>query len=952
MNGHARVMEWGLTPKCGPVALLCVLALCLTLVPGTAAVAVKPADGGATFDMYSMYPEQMLSPATGSLGTFMPVEARNIADRGSGAVSVTAECDSRYFSAEVKPSLLTPRGEDGVARSTVLVSCEERTPEGTVCWIKVTGARGQERHRIWLKVTALASKPYMEFSRGAPFSGPGYKDQETQLYVGRPVTWHVLARNDGGAEDVFRLGYESSFPCDVTFRSLAGERLKEVKLKGKTRNLLYARPCELAVTVVPRGRLNRNQPATLTVKLGPGGHTGETARLDMKLLDPGMLFCANALDGARPHPHQVMPNEATTFVFHVSNTGGRRKDVRLSAAGDTARWRARLGTEEIKGLEPGATADAVLAMTAPGDAVTGERAEFTVTAESGGCSEQVKVAAEVTDQRNIYFWSVDSMDPEYLDLNREGTGKGSEGDWLMPNTRTFMSGATSYSGARTYLPSATDMNHTNALAGTYTGTQGVYMVGGTFKGFTEHDEVLSGNNTMSLMRYGPEGRPVERIFEVAKAQSGGKALTGFWTNKNWLAELEGERSVDIVGHSERWPLFFEPPYKYKAAGDPSTDDNPADPLSPSVSACFHSSDPRAVILPTILGQFDLYYGFRLLNTPVALVFGSTPGMHEEDNYIYESFARSVAEEDPDVSYVNVADLDNTGHFTGASWMTGEWEASKRGTAWDENVYSPYIRRDEALDIVREEDRLFGKFLDMLKQRGVYDNSIIVLLSDHGMENMKDSKRGYQEIDLRDILRRQGLLRFEDYNEAGGTEINLIYCGDPAKASRIKRILEDYTVDDPKLGRVKPLTVIDRREMKAGKDFGEHGKVLPGELYSEYWIDHPSPDGQVWPDLFVFPLYNYQVMAHGDALESGINNVAFDLGIHVPDSVRFGFPGAHGGLQTERMPLVFKAPAGSAAYRPGTRYAGEVRIGDIAPTIYSITGWPVPGCVDGKPLPSP
>jgi len=42
-----------------------------------------------------------------------------------------------------------------------------------------------------------------------------------------------------------------------------------------------------------------------------------------------------------------------------------------------------------------------------------------------------------------------------------------------------------------YLPSATDMNHTNALAGTYTGTQGLYMVGGTFRGFTEHDEVIS-----------------------------------------------------------------------------------------------------------------------------------------------------------------------------------------------------------------------------------------------------------------------------------------------------------------------------------------------------------------------------------------------------------------------------------------------------------------------------
>ena len=108
--------------------------------------------------------------------------------------------------------------------------------------------------------------------------------------------------------------------------------------------------------------------------------------------------------------------------------------------------------------------------------------------------------------------------------------------------------------ARVYLPSATDMNHTNALAGTYTGTQGLYMVGGTFIEFTEHDEVISAANSMDLMRYGPEGEPLKRIYEVAKDETGGRSLTGFWSNKNWLANIEGERTVDIVGDALRFPL--------------------------------------------------------------------------------------------------------------------------------------------------------------------------------------------------------------------------------------------------------------------------------------------------------------------------------------------------------------------------------------------------------------
>ena len=126
------------------------------------------------------------------------------------------------------------------------------------------------------------------------------------------------------------------------------------------------------------------------------------------------------------------------------------------------------------------------------------------------------------------------------------------------------------------------------------------------------------------MRYGPDGDAVKRIYEVAKEQTGGKALTGFWSNKNWLADLEGERSVDIVGHSERWPLFFEPPYKYRAAGDPQTDDNPGTTVA-SVRACFHSNDPTPSVIPTILGQFDLVDGTKLLTVPIAMIFGKTPG---------------------------------------------------------------------------------------------------------------------------------------------------------------------------------------------------------------------------------------------------------------------------------------------------------------------------------------
>ncbi|WP_287154938.1 alkaline phosphatase family protein [Candidatus Solincola tengchongensis] len=931
------------------LALALILAACLFLYgPG---VGTAKAQATATFDLFSMFPQQVLAPSAGRTFTWMPLDTRNIADVTEWTwLSVSSE--SPYFTAVVLPCLVRPAGRDGTARSWVLVSCSPQTPEGTVGYIKATGKRGAETHRLWLKVTALSSAPRLELSRGDTLLGQGYRDPVRQPFTGRPLTWSLAATNLGGGDDTYGLSFRCEHPCQVRFLGPSGEEISSVSLPGVTHNYLYPRPVYLKAEVIPGPGLPKNRAVPVTLTLGPGKRSGSVSEVTVEVLNPGMLYCANDLEGPRPHAHQVMPGESTTFMFHVSDLEEKPIDVRLSWNGGATDWRVLLDREAISGLEPGSTAQAVLTATAPSQSTVGERVEFTVRAESdSGRVEEVRVAAEVTDVPNIYYFAIDSMDPEYLDLNRAGTGPGSEGDWLMPNLRSFMKEAVHYPNARVYLPSATDMNHTNALAGTYTGTQGLYMVGGTWRGFTEHDEVITGPNSMALMLYGLEGKPLKRVFEVAKEETGGKALCGFWSNKNWLADIEGERTVDIVGHSERFPLFFPPPYKYSAAGDPRSDGDPSDPLSGPFSACFYSDTTREILIPALLGQFNLLLGLGLYVMPVSTFVGMVPGGHCEDRYLMESFLRSIEEEDPDVCYINIADLDNTGHFTGSSWDTGEWdEKGTPGAADDESRYSPWMRRDECLDILREADLLFADFLRTLKERGVYDNSVIVFLSDHGMENMKDRARGYQVLDLRLILRSHGLVLNEDYREGGGTEINFIWCPDPERLRNIEEILENFTVEDPERGPVKPLVVVNREEMLNGVDLGLWGKIRPRELYSEFWINHPDlPEGHLWPDLFVFPLYNYNVAAHGGILSTSANPVGINLG-NVPDNVQLGFPGAHGGPQTTRMPLLLKAPTGYPLYLPGTRVDEEVEIGDIAPTIYRILGWEAPDCVDGEPLP--
>jgi hypothetical protein len=934
------------------VAIFCFMFM--PLAPGgDAAVATPPAYEPATFDLFSIFPQQMLAPAAGKTFTWIPVETRNIADVTEWTW-LSTNSESPYFSAFIIPPLVRPSGAEGKAKSFVLVSCAPGTPEGTTGYIKVTGIRGSEQHRMWLKVTALSSEPVLKRGTGDLLGGQGYKDPVLQAYTGTPLTWNVTAENHGGAQDTYDLGYTCSHPCQVRFLNLSGTEISEVAVAGLTHNYLYPPTNNFVVEVTPQPGLAKNQPVDFTVTMGSGANTATTAELPLQVVNPGMLFNINDLAGLKPHVHEAMAGETTSFLFHVTNLESTAADISLAPSGDTGDWSVGLDTTSIVSLPPGETAMATLTATPPTDAATGDRVDLTVTATSSLESEEaVSVAAEVTDVRNIYYFSIDSMDPDYLYLNRAGTENGSEGDWLMPNIRGFMDDAVNYTDAWVYLPSATDMNHTNALAGTYTGTQGLYMVGGTYQGFTEYDEVIAVPNSMDFMLYGPSGEPIKRVYEVAKDETGDKSLGGFWSNKNWLADIEGEKTVDIVGHSERFPLFFPSPYKYSAAGDPQTDENPWDPMSGPFSACFYTDTTREIIIPTLLGQFNLLLGLGLYVLPVSMFVGLSPGTHCEDRYLTDSFFRSILEEDPDVCYINAADLDNTGHFTGGSWDLDEWDTKGTAGAWDDDsMYSPWMRRDECLDIAREVDVLFQDFVNLLKARGTYDNSIIVILSDHGMENMKDQASGYEVLDLRRILRAQGLLHHEDYKEAGGTEINFIWCDDEDKLGAIEDILESYTVEDPELGPVQPLMVINREEMLNGADYGAFGKVRPMELYSEYWINNPDvPDGPLWPDLFIFPFYNYNVAAHGHILAGAVNPVGITLG-NIPDNVELGFPGAHGGLQTARMPLIFKAPAGDPDYTPGSSVDDEVEVGEIAPAIYDIMGWTFPGCVDCDPLPPP
>jgi hypothetical protein len=187
------------------------------------------------------------------------------------------------------------------------------------------------------------------------------------------------------------------------------------------------------------------------------------------------------------HHHLVRPGTETTYILQVCNVYDDTRGVRLNLESEVpASWRVELEKNYISGLAPGAWENVLLTVKPSRSVPDKTTLDMEVSAETEfGEKASLKVKAQTSMMRKIYFVSIDSLDPAYLKLNSRGTGYGAGNDWLMPNLHRFMERAVFYPNARVHIITATDMNHFNFLAGTMTGTSGISMVGAFFFGFDE-----------------------------------------------------------------------------------------------------------------------------------------------------------------------------------------------------------------------------------------------------------------------------------------------------------------------------------------------------------------------------------------------------------------------------------------------------------------------------------
>ncbi|HVM21332.1 MAG TPA: alkaline phosphatase family protein, partial [Egibacteraceae bacterium] len=252
---------------------------------------------------------------------------------------------------------------------------------------------------------------------------------------------------------------------------------------------------------------------------------------------------------------------------------------------------------------------------------------------------------------------------------------------------------------------------------------------------------------------------------------------------------------------------------------------------------------------------------------------------------------------PQFAFVNLGDIDRSGHIdpTGNA-VDGEYPAGRSGAMLDT-------------------DALIGTFVDGLKAQGWWDDTVLIVASDHGMDySLPDAY-----VDFPAAFAGAGLsVGFDLANDDVGISENggaaLVYVHDVAKRDEVRAVLDNLDGVDLVLSRDAPPHLAD------------------------YGLDHPRAGDFV------------ALVEPGRRVASG------NFGSSNP------IPGNHGHAITQHSVLMVtgghdavaepSSVAGPPVYEAGSVHRAESGPGNlsIAPTVNALFGLAPPaGGYDGQPL---
>lgn len=550
-----------------------------------------------------------------------------------------------------------------------------------------------------------------------------------------------------------------------------------------------------------------------------------------------------------------------------------------------------------------------------------------------------------TDRGKLIFIAIDALHPKYFELDAKGMPGGSEGNWLMPNIHSFLKKSLWYRNAKAYLPAATDMNHLNALAGTSSAQTGIIGVWAQPTGWDENGEAIVTRTSMSFAK-DEKGRPVDTLFQAWKRRWP-NSKTMFITGKEWVGEMflgneNISSGIDILVTGPNHPDYLQSPQK-ESFTDPNTDKDPAcDPESKRLGFFGKSMGASDIMTRLYSGQGSL------LTWQMEYFANHFP----HDRWIVDSTLEIFKREKPDMAYILLAQCDDAGHAIGSAWDTSEfincappYEPPKGCENKPEyqlvSSRNKLLFKEAILDVIRDVDIQFGRLIAGLKDQGVLDKSIIILLSDHSTVNHLYSE-DFSSTDCVGLLEKAGIIRNtgnwekkEMYAFSVSSYGVLYWRTNKENVAKAKEVLLAHRTLNPQTGNNEcPWWVLDRSDMKNGVN----GVCLAGELYHTYYVDVDKEKTLIWPDLIILAKNGWQIPVY--------NGQVPNVGIKAP---KWSPPwrvynGGHGSVDTLSIVAAISIPGG----KKGTNDT-PVRIADLGVTAASLFGLKLKSTTIGKDL---
>ncbi|HWR69213.1 MAG TPA: alkaline phosphatase family protein, partial [Desulfomonilia bacterium] len=503
-----------------------------------------------------------------------------------------------------------------------------------------------------------------------------------------------------------------------------------------------------------------------------------------------------------------------------------------------------------------------------------------------------------------------------------------------------LKGAMWYPKAQCFLPSATDMNHLNALAGTSSGQTGIISVWAQPTGWDESGDAIIERTSMSFAR-DDRGRPVDTLFSAWKRRWP-DSKTLLITGKEWVGEMFRTGSgVDILVTGPSHPGYLKPPHRESLA-DPSTDrDAACDPESGRKGYLGWPMSPSDAMTRLYTGQGSL----------LTLQMEHFAEHFPHDSWIVDSTLEIFAREKPDMAYILLAQCDDAGHCIGNASDPEEFEdtAPREAPEWceDRPEYrlvsrrNPLLFREAILDVIRDVDTQFGRLMGGLASQGVLAQAHVVLLSDHSAVNHL-STDDFTSTDCMGVLEqagifaRRGALESKNIYAFSVSSYGVLYWRDHKEQVPLaKAALKAHRAVNPQTGLEEcPWWVLDRNDMKKGVE----GICLPGELYHTFYVDTDREKTLIWPDIIILGRNGWQIPVYNGQIPNvGIKAPTWSPPWRV-------YNGGHGSVDT--LPIV------AAVSIPGGRTGvldRSIRIADLGVTAASLMGLELQSTTIGEDL---